>query len=361
MGAEEHGRPPPHIAWTRRRNPSAPACPTLLHFPPPSRKFGPIRRAQHRAICAGQRGGAQVEGWPSGGTGRPGGPRPDRGRDVDDRSGRTREPRGGAKWGDGTGRWPVRPRWLCGGARTMVKSRSANRTREDRVSAPSAEHSDAGYDGQPDSLALEDLGETAGADQHGHRVGDRGQARRRPDRGDRAARRGSPADRGRARRRQDHAGQGAGPGDRLLGAPDPVHPGPAAQRHHRRQRLPPGDPRLRVQAGRDLRQRRRRRRDQPRLAQDPVRAARVHGGAPGHRRRRRRTCWSRRSSSSRPRTRSRWRAPTRCPRRSATGSWPGCRWATRGRGRAGDARPATPPRPRWTTCGRSPARTTYAG
>ena len=45
----------------------------------------------------------------------------------------------------------------------MVKSRSASRTREDRVSAPSAEHSDAGYDGQPRlALALEDLGETAG-------------------------------------------------------------------------------------------------------------------------------------------------------------------------------------------------------
>jgi MoxR-like ATPase len=30
------------------------------------------------------------------------------------------------------------------------------------VSAPSAEHSDAGYDGQPNALALEDLGQTAG-------------------------------------------------------------------------------------------------------------------------------------------------------------------------------------------------------
>ena len=48
-------------------------------------------------------------------------------------------------------------------------------------------------------------------------------------------------------------------------------------------------PRVRVQARRDLRQHRRRRRDQPRLAEDPVRAARVHGGAPGHRRRRRPT------------------------------------------------------------------------
>ena len=37
--------------------------------------------------------------------------------------------------------------------------------------------------------------------------------------------------------------------------------------------------------GRDLRQRRRRRRDQPRLAQDPVGPAGVDGGGPGHRRR----------------------------------------------------------------------------
>ena len=42
---------------------------------------------------------------------------------------------------------------------------------------------------------------------------------------------------------------------------------------------------LRVQAGRDLRPDRGRRRDQPRLAQDAVRAAGVDGGAPGHRRR----------------------------------------------------------------------------
>ena len=37
--------------------------------------------------------------------------------------------------------------------------------------------------------------------------------------------------------------QGAGPLHRLLGAPDPVHPGPAALRRHRRLDLQPGDPR----------------------------------------------------------------------------------------------------------------------
>ena len=49
-------------------------------------------------------------------------------------------------------------------------------------------------------------------------------------------------------RRQDHARQGAGPLDRLLRAPGAVHPRPAAQRHHRRQRLQPGRARLRVPA-----------------------------------------------------------------------------------------------------------------
>ena len=99
---------------------------------------------------------------------------------------------------------------------------------------------------------------------------------------DRPARRGARAHRGRARRGQDAAGQGAGPVHRLLGPPRPVHARPAAQRHHRGQRLQPGAAGVRVQAGPDLRQHRARRRDQPGLAQDPVRAAGVHGGAPGH-------------------------------------------------------------------------------
>ena len=58
------------------------------------------------------------------------------------------------------------------------------------------------------------------------------------------------------------------------------------------------------------------------------RAAGVHGGGPGHGRRHRPTSCPSRSSSWPPRTRSRWRAPTPCPRRSATGSWRGSRWAT---------------------------------
>ena len=114
----------------------------------------------------------------------------------------------------------------------------------------------------------------------------RGQARRRPARRHGAARRGPPAAGGRPGRRQDDARQGARPRRRLLGAPHPVHPRPAAERRHRRQHLQPGAAGLRVQAGRRLRERGRRRRDQPRQPEDAVRPAGVHGGAAGHRRRR---------------------------------------------------------------------------
>ena len=53
-------------------------------------------------------------------------------------------------------------------------------------------------------------------------------------------------------------------------------------------------------------------------AEDAVRAARGHGGAPGHRRRR--PPVPSRSWSSRRRTRFRSKAPTRCPSRSSTAS-----------------------------------------
>ena len=93
-------------------------------------------------------------------------------------------------------------------------------------------------------------------------------------------------------RRQDDARQGAGPLDRLHRQADPVHARPAAVRRHRRLDLQPRDARVRVPPGRRVRQHRRRRRDQPGLAEDPVRAAGVHGGAAGHGRRRRPTSCS---------------------------------------------------------------------
>ena len=114
----------------------------------------------------------------------------------------------------------------------------------------------------------------------------RGQGRRRVvhDRG--AARRGPSPHRGRPRCRQDDAEQGPGPEHRLLGPAHPVHAGPAALRRHRRLDLQPEQPGVRVPPRWGVREHRRRRRDQPRLAQDPVGAAGVHGGAAGHRRQR---------------------------------------------------------------------------
>ena len=60
----------------------------------------------------------------------------------------------------------------------------------------------------------------------------------------------------------------------LLGRPDSVHPGPAAQRYQRGQRLRPGDPRVRFQARPGVRQHPAGRRNQPRPGQDAIGAPR---------------------------------------------------------------------------------------
>ena len=88
-------------------------------------------------------------------------------------------------------------------------------------------------------------------------------------------------------RRQDEPGAGAGRVGVGHVEPRPVHPRPAAVRHHRRVDLQPGDAGVRVPARPDLRQHRHRRRDQPGVAEDAVGDARGDGGAAGHRRRRR--------------------------------------------------------------------------
>ena len=77
---------------------------------------------------------------------------------------------------------------------------------------------------------------------------------------------------------------GPQPGRRV---PSPaMYARPAAQRHHRRQRLQPGDAPVPVHARPGLHPHPARRRDQPRHAARPGRPARMHGRAPGHRRRR---------------------------------------------------------------------------
>ena len=141
--------------------------------------------------------------------------------------------------------------------------------------------------------------------------------------GDQPARRRPRAARGHSRRRQDEPRAHA----RRRAAPDllahPVHARPDARRHRRHQHRPGAFARrdvLRVPARADLRQRRARRRDQPRHAEDAVRAARSDAGRQRLGRARRPTGSSSRSSCSRRRTRSRWKARIRCPRRSSIGS-----------------------------------------
>ena len=77
---------------------------------------------------------------------------------------------------------------------------------------------------------------------------------------------------------------------------------------------------LRFRPGAGVRQPRARRRDQPHAAQDAGRAAGGDAGGAGHGRRRAASAARTRSSSSRRRTPSSTRAPTRCPRPSATAS-----------------------------------------
>ena len=108
-----------------------------------------------------------------------------------------------------------------------------------------------------------------------------------------------------------------------------MHARPAADGRDRPLRLRPEDAGLRVPARADLRERRARRRDQPRDAEDAVRAPRGDGRVPGHGRRRDAGAARPRSSCSRPRTRSSTRARSRCPRRSSTASSCGPRSATR--------------------------------
>ena len=99
-------------------------------------------------------------------------------------------------------------------------------------------------------------------------------------------RRGARDHRGLPRRREDDAREVARAlaRPRLLAAP--VHARPAAVRRHRRQRLQPAHERVRVPAGPGVRERPARRRDQPRLAEDAVGAARGDAGEPGDDRRR---------------------------------------------------------------------------
>ena len=142
------------------------------------------------------------------------------------------------------------------------------------------------------------------------------------------ARRRPRAARGRARPRQDDAGAHARRGARPELLAHPVHARPDAGRHRRHQRHRRG--RARRQA---LRVPARARSSRNIVLADEInratpktqsRAARGDAGAAGHRRQDDLPARRSRSSCSRRRTRSRWRAPIRCPRRSSTASSSSC-------------------------------------
>ena len=119
-----------------------------------------------------------------------------------------------------------------------------------------------------------------------HRARPARQARRDQARHRRARLPRPRALRRRAGHRQDRARARDRPLDRGLGVrPRPVHAGPPALGRDRREHLRPEAPRLRVPPGAALRQRRPRRRDQPRDAEDTVGAARGDGRAAGDDRR----------------------------------------------------------------------------
>ena len=130
----------------------------------------------------------------------------------------------------------------------------------------------------------------------------------------------APARRGHARHRQDAARQVARGRDRRPLRPGAVHARPAARRRHRHLGVRPGDRRVGLPAGPDLRQRRARRRGEPRVAAHAGRAARADGRAPGHRRRRDAPAAGSVLPRRDRRTRSAARARSRCPRASSTGS-----------------------------------------
>ena len=95
-------------------------------------------------------------------------------------------------------------------------------------------------------------------------------------------RRGGARDhRGLPGRRQDDARQGARPLARLPLLPPPVHARPTAVGRDRRQRLQPAAERVRVPARPRVREPPPGGRGEPRFAEDPGGAARVHGGAAG--------------------------------------------------------------------------------
>ena len=113
-----------------------------------------------------------------------------------------------------------------------------------------------------------------------------GKAHPDPSMPDRPARRWPCPARRQPRHRQDSAGTRHRELDQRVVQAHPVHARPAAVRRGRHHLLRPEARRVRVPRGPGIRVHRARRRDQPSLAEDPVRTAGGHGGTESHRGRR---------------------------------------------------------------------------
>ena len=128
---------------------------------------------------------------------------------------------------------------------------------------------------------------------------------------------------------EDDAGQSPRLRLRSRLPPRAVHRRPPPRRHHRRHGVRRRSTRADVPARPRLHQRAHGRRAQPGVAARPVRAARGHGGATGHRGRPELRTARGRSWSSPRRTPTTLPALRRCPMDSATASCCGCRSGTR--------------------------------
>ena len=116
-----------------------------------------------------------------------------------------------------------------------------------------------------------------------YRPGHERPAGRHPEAPGRLRERRPRAPRRLSRHRQDHAGQGAGPLHRRPVQAGAVHARPPALGHPGRVDLRSAGPGLSLPPRAHLHRHPSRRRDQPRLAPHPVRAARGHGGRPDQR------------------------------------------------------------------------------
>ena len=287
MRTQEHGAPPPPLLDPRSGPLRSRVRPTLLHFTPPSTHVRPCLPRDRRLFAQVSARWSEVEGAsrpgrrtrPSG-AGRPTSAHPDGSRRPRRRLGRGRARTARDRRSRDGDRCPVERQW----GKIEVASRTAGGTCE-RRSAAAAPRTHATTSRMQDGAARSSLDRRASGPgrarspdgiARGDGLGHRGQARRR-------AHRRSPCCSPRATCSSRTC---PGVGKTMLAKALARSIDCSVRRIQFTPDLLPSDITgvsvfnqdvrdFEFRPGRDLRQRRRRRRDQPRLAQDPVRAARV--------------------------------------------------------------------------------------